>query len=240
MTEEEREANRPRNVSICFESFSVDLADAAALQRAGLDDPKLYKELVDRVAKGKAIQEQFAVIRARSGEKAMLESISEQIYPTEYENGNVADSKATVNPAPANPPAAAAGAATQAPQPQSQPQAARDRDVPLAPPLGTSFETRNVGSTYEIEPTLGEDNQIIDLRAAPDLVTYAGRSKWSKDTSETEMPTFESQRTNTALTIRAGQPTLFGTPSRPPVSAIDPNSAKRVWFTFVTATVIKI
>lgn len=229
MTEEEREANRPRQISICLESFSVDLADAAALQRAGLDDGKLYKELVDRGGKGKAVQEQFMIVRARSGEKAILENISEIIYPTEFEPG-------TGVKAAAPPPQPNAGAQTSSPAPAPSPA----QDVPNAPvpATPTSFETRNTGATLEIEPTLAENNEIIDLRIAPDLVTYVGRTKYGQGLSETETPVFETQRTNTALTLRAGHPCLLGTPSRPPVSQVDPNSAKRVWFTFVTPTVV--
>jgi len=245
MTDEEREASRPRFVSICFESFSVDLADAAALQRTGMDDAKLYKEFIDRVAKGKAVQEQFSIVRARSGERATLESISELIYPTGYEHGNgpkpVQPQKLGVPTPDASPlatpiphPVAAAPADPAAPLVAPE----EDSSGRFAPPLGTSYETRNVGTTIEIEPTIGANNQIIDLRFAPDTVTYAGRSKWSKGPSETEMPTFESQRVTTALTLRDRQPMLVGTPSRPPVSVIDPNSAKRVWFSFITPTVV--
>lgn len=239
LTPEEIEDNRPKQVSVCVECFSVDLADAAALQRANMKDPALYKELVDRVAKGKAVQEHFIIARARSGEKAIVESISEMIYPTGYEHGS--------GPKPVQPQKLGASATNAAPAGGAQPltpadpnQAAEPRPATAyPPPLGTSYETRNTGATLEIEPTIGGDNEVIDLRLAPDLVTYAGRSKWSKESSETEMPTFESQRTTTALTLRAGQPCLLGTLSRPPVSAFDPNSAKRVWFSFVTGTINK-
>ena len=78
----------------------------------------------------------------------------------------------------------------------------------------------------------------LDGWIAPDMVTYAGRTKYGQGLSETETPVFETQRTATALTLRAGHPCLLGTPSRPPVSQIDPDSAKRVWFTFVTPTVV--
>lgn len=229
----EKNLDAPAVTSICFETFSLPLADAAALYRQKLSDSALYVELTARVEKGQAKQESFAVVRARSGEKAILESISETIYPTEYDHGNGPTVKqppevdqfqeggkdpVPVPPAPG--PAAPAGY--------------------FAPVLPNSFETRNSGTTIEVEPYIGGRNEIVDLRISPDLVTLVDRVKWGQGVSETEFPIFESQRLSTAATLIPGQPQLLGTPSRPPVSKVDADSANRVWFAFVTADVISV
>ena len=198
----------PKFASICYETFSLDLAQAAALYRQKLSDAKLYAEITARVAKGQAKQESFAVLRAQSGQRSSLESMSEFRYPTEF----------TLPGPPA--PTAPAGS--------------------IAPVTPTAFETRNVGFTLEIEATIGENDPIVDVRLVPETVTLADRVTWGQGTSQTEVPVFESQRVNTSLTVVAGQPRLVGTPSRPPVSKVDADSANRVWFSFMTADVIPV
>lgn len=227
--EEDERDNLPAYVSICYESFSLPLADAAALRREGLPDAALYAELVKRTEGGTVNQEHFAIVCARSGEKALLESISEQIYPTEFEPGLHPPTPAPT-PAPGADGSKPAGQAAAVDPPQGAP-------IPATP---TSFETRNTGFTLEVEPTIGGNSNIIDMRFAPDAVAMVDRSKFGQGLSETETPVFESQRINTALTMKSGVPMMIGTPSRPPLSKLDPDSAKKVWFAFITATVVKV
>jgi hypothetical protein len=221
----DEEADLPAYVSVCYEAFSLPMADAAILRREGLPDAALYGELVKRTEGGTVTQEHFAIICARSGEKAVLENISEQIYPTEYEPG-----------APAPKPATADGSKPGG-QPAPAPVATQGPPVPALP---TSFETRHAGFSLEIEPMIGGGDKIIDIRFAPDFVNLVDRAKFGQGASETEMPIFESQRLTTALTLKSGVPMMIGTPSRPPVSKLDPDSAKKVWFAFITATVVKV
>ncbi|QJE97194.1 hypothetical protein [Luteolibacter luteus] len=225
---EDEEADLPAYVSLCYESFSLPLADAATLRREGLPDAALYAELVKRTEAGTVTQEQFAMLCARSGEKAMMETISEQIYPTEFIHRNKPDPV----PAPKDG-EKTGGQPTTTPAPIPKPES-------QAPALPSSFETRNTGFTLEIEPTIGGSGKIIDLRFAPDTVHLVDRSKFGQGSSETEMPVFESQRVMTALTLHTGIPMMVGTLSRPPASKLDADSAKKVWFTFITAKIIKV
>jgi hypothetical protein len=214
----------PKFVSICYEMFSLDLSEAAALYRQKLSDGKIYAELTARVAKGKAKQESFAIVRVKSGQKAHLENLTEFIYPTEF---IVSVPQGSAAPAPAAPARAASAPAASVP-------------IAPAPVAPSSFETRNIGFNLEVEATMSEDNQIVDVRLSPETVTLVDRVKWGQGISQTEMPIFESQRVTTALTLVAGQPGMVGTPSRPPVSKVDADSANRVWFSFVTADVISV
>ncbi len=218
--QQQAQDNRPKHASICFETFSLDLADAAELRRKVMGDQKLYDEILTRVAKGQAVQESFSVLRSRSGEKALLENISEFIYPTEYEKASVPNSLRLTS---------SGGEAEKAGFP-----------AVIAEATPTSFETRNTGLSLEIEPTLAQNDLIIDLRIAPNFTTLVEKSKFGKGASETEMPTFETQRIETSATVWAGRPFLLGTPSRPPVSKVDADSAKRVWFAFVTVDIIAV
>jgi hypothetical protein len=215
----------PINISICYEDFSVPLALAASLQRTHLDDAALYAKLTESLGKTEVKQETFVVLRARSGQRATAEGIAEMIYPTEYETARM--SKAVGNEQKKG----EGNNATPAMTPEAP--------GLVAPALPRNFETRNTGFTLEIEPNLSNDDKIVDLRFIPEHATLVGRSKWGQGISEAEMPEFENQRTNTSCTLRLGLPFLIGTMNRPPVSKVDPDSANRVWFAFVTATLAK-
>jgi hypothetical protein len=212
-------ASTPANLSVCVECFSLDLADAAVLQRTVTDDSELYKEILARISKGTAVQEHFGIVRARSGERATMESVAESVYPQAYDFGKAPQSPETPQ--------------TKPPVPAAVPAAA-------SPPLPVAFLTRRAGFTLEIEPTMSMNQEIIDLRISPEIVTLVDRSKWGKGISEVEMPEFERQHMTLAVTLRPRVPMLLGTPSRPPVSKADPDSAKKVWFSFVTVSVIKV
>jgi hypothetical protein len=205
----------PANLSVCVECFSLDLAGAAVLQRRVTDDSELYKEILARVSKGTAVQEHFGIVRARSGERATVENVAEVFSPQAYDFGNV----------------------SQSPEPQ---QTKPTAPAAAGPPLPVAFQTRNAGFRLEIEPTMSMNQEIIDLRISPEIVTLVDRSKWGRGIAEVEMPEFESQRMTLAVTLKPRVPVLLGTPSRPPVSKADPDSAKKVWFSFVTVSVIKV
>lgn len=218
---------QPPNVSICYEAFSLPLAMAAKLQRQQLGDSELYKQLVATVEKETVRQELLVMVRGKSGQKSTTEGISEEIYPTEYQPAPLPESVGSEPPSPTTD--------SSKPAVPSKLPASRPERFPATP---TAFDTRNVGTTLEIEPTLGE-GLIVDLRIVPETVTFVGRESWGQGLSLAEMPVFEAQRINTAITSQLNQPFLLGTISRPPVSKVDKDSANRVWFAFVTATMAK-
>ena len=219
--EEASQTEGPTNISICYEDFSLPLAMAAALQQEQLTDAELYAKVRASLGKdaGKDIvrQETFVVVRAPSGHKASVEHVTEIIYPTEYAPANVFDA-AALTPA--------------QPKPSSV-------CIPSAPAIPTAFETRNVGFTLEIEPTLSEAGKNVNLRLVPERVTLVGQSIAGQDISKTEMPIFEVQRINTSSRLKMNVPFMIGTMNLPANSKQDPDSAKRVWFAFVTATLSK-
>ena len=219
--EEASQCGCDANISICYEDFSLPLAMAAALQQEQLTDAELYAKVRASLGKdaGKDIvrQETFVVARARSGQKASVEHVTEIIYPTEYVAANISDA-AAVTPAP--------------PKPSSV-------CISSAPVIPTAFETRNVGFTLEIEPTLSEADKDVNLRFVPERVTLVGQSTAGQDMSKTEMPIFEVQRMNSSSRLKINVPFMIGTMNLPADSNQDPDSAKRVWFAFITATLSK-
>lgn len=67
------------NISLAYEAFSLPIAKAGELQRKGLTDEELYKEVV---AAGKL--ERLLVVRTISGQRMVLQSQAEYKFPTEF------------------------------------------------------------------------------------------------------------------------------------------------------------
>lgn len=194
--------NAPKMVRVQVEY--VELSHETLTDLLFLADPPsadatpLRKQVQELVKKGEAKVMETMICNARSGEKALAESINEFIYPTEYEPPELPGSFTLP-----------------------------DRDKGLAPDelmllrmmrtpaTPTSFETRNLGSTLEIEPT-SDDGKYIDLRLAPDIVWHTGESVWIEDklpdgnVSRIQMPKIYSARITTALTCKEGQYVLAG------------------------------
>ncbi|MES2995482.1 MAG: hypothetical protein V4733_01600 [Verrucomicrobiota bacterium] len=165
----------------------IELAHTKLTELLMNDQPKtadatvLRMKVQELVSKGDATVVETMIASGRSGEKATGESISEFIYPTEYAEPEL--------------PGTFAGRAP-------------PRGVGILP---TAFETRNLGSTLEIEPTVGFGNRMMDLRFVPEIVWHTGNTVWSevKDASgnvtKIQMPDFYSLRLNTSIVALIGQ-----------------------------------
>jgi len=186
----------PKQVQVQVEF--VEMAHEALTKLLFLAKPKsadateLRKQVQDMVLKNEAKVLETQILIARSGHKTTAESIHEFIYPTEF-------------------------------QPTSMEEKAKDMldqkrlsGFPCNPAMPTAFEARNVGSTLEVEPTIGEDGRVIDLRFVPELLWHTGNTTWHEGKDKlgnpfkVQMPDFYSLRLNTALTCLSGQYHLAG------------------------------
>ena len=140
-------------------------------------------------------------VTARSGQKATIEIIREFIYPTEYEPPEPGQGGNGEN----------SGGSTV-----------------VTPATATAFETRNTGVTLEIEPTIGENDFMIDLRFVPEIVEFEGFINYGSPIysvginalglansvllteNRIEMPVFSTRRVNTSLTIYDGYTVAVG------------------------------
>jgi len=156
-------------------------------------------------------------VTARSGQKATIEIIREFIYPTSYAPPEIPQSVGSNN---AN--TGLLDPITGVAQ-QQQPQS-----FPVTPATPEAFETRNTGVTLEIEPTIGENDFVIDLRFVPEIVEFEGFINYGSPIqtnaldafgnavplviteNRIEMPVFSSRRVNTALTIYDGYTVAVG------------------------------
>lgn len=218
--------NAPMMVQVTVEFIEVPQAEVTRLlhkEKLGKDGSKLREELQKSVDAQKANLYETMMVTGRSGQKSTAESIREVIYPTEYEPGcaGLGDSSDKEK----TPQEKAFKAAMQAVTP-------------------TAFETRNTGSTLEIEPTIGADNTTIDLRLVPEIVFDTGIKKWNVRKDELgneswiEMPLFYSVKSNTSLTLADGMPQLLSVLT--PKGADGTPDASRKMLVIVTADIVKV
>jgi general secretion pathway protein D len=153
-------------------------------------------------------------VTAKSGQKATIEIIREFIYPTEYEPPELPNSTGSSFSGGGGLDGLLGGGG--------------GSSFPVTPATPTAFETRNTGVTLEIEPTIGENDFVIDLRFVPEIVEFEGFINYgspiqspSTDAlgnpvvaiiteNRIEMPVFSARRVNTALTIYDGYTVAVG------------------------------
>ena len=150
-------------------------------------------------------------VTAKSGQKATIEIIREFIYPTEYEPPELPNSVGSSFVG-----SSGLGFGSSA------------NSFPVTPATPTAFETRNTGVTLEIEPTIADNDLVIDLRFVPEIVEFEGFINYGSPIQSTgtditgavipititenriEMPVFSSRRVNTQLTIYDGYTVAVG------------------------------
>ena len=186
----------PRHVRTQVEYIELSLEDMTALMAdptATKNDTTLRQRVTALIKAKKATIIETQMVIARSGEKATSESIREYIYPTEYEPSELTNEIHIHNK----------DGDTKVP----------NKEVATGP-TPTAFETRNLGATLEVEPTIGENNRLVDIRLSPEIVYHVKNIKWAtwKDKhgeADIMMPIFYSLRVTTAATVISGQPCLF-------------------------------
>ncbi len=157
--------------------------------RQSANDESLRANCDDLLKKGEARVIETVSIITRPGQKGTAESIQEYIFPTEWEPAesaySVTDKEGVTT----------AYEGTSAPTP-------------------TTFDTINLGTTLEVEPNLGSDHQIIDVRIAPSITYLAGKNHWGKWSREgvdvsVEMPLIYKLQFSTGTTLITGQPQML-------------------------------
>lgn len=231
----------PRVISLCCETFSLPLAEAAAYQREGISDALLYQRLVEGTEKeGSTKQESFILARLLPGARSSNRSVVEDIYPTEWEPAELPNSigvaitnrKTEENPKPIVDLDRVAQLKTAA-------DVSNISNI-ATPATATSFDTRDTGLAIEAEAILGANDKVMNLRISLNHALSAGRSQWGQGKSLIEMPEFELRQLIVGTVVSVGKPNLLGTLNRPAHSKIDTDAANKVWYSFVTPTLLSI
>ncbi|MEM1442890.1 MAG: hypothetical protein AAGF67_11150, partial [Verrucomicrobiota bacterium] len=184
------EENAEKQIHVLVEYIEVnhlDFSDWLLENRLSGDGTPLREEVQKWARAGEASILESVIVTARSGQRAKVESISEHIYPTEYDPPEI-------------------------PNELTQ---AKDSDTPVTGVTPTAFETRNVGVTVEVDPVIGADDTTIDLNLAPEIVKLEGHTTWANDEhheeSQVRLPTFYTMKTTTQVTLLDGEYAFLST-----------------------------
>ena len=163
-------------------------------------------------------------VTTKPGIKATIEIIREFMYPTEYSEPQIPTSTGqNNNNGGGGLPIGGGGIQT----------------FPVTPANPENFETRNTGVTLEVEPTITDNNFLIDLRFAPEIVEFEGFVNYGSPITtggtdalgnpvqivltenRIEMPVFSTRRVNSQLTIYDGYTVAVGGLMREDVQQVE-------------------
>lgn len=176
------------DVLVSLHVTEMPQALAAELNAADAEGDALFRKSSGFVKAGRAKLFETSVLRVPSGEKGVAESIQEHISPTED-----ASSCTLFN---------ADTAKTPAPPPPSQPQIR----LPGAP---TSFEVRNVGNSFEVEPVAAR--RSLEVRGAWEFDLHPGDrviEEWKDSLGnlhQRKMPTYVAFKAAFGQTLVSGK-----------------------------------
>lgn len=189
----------PRMVSVQLDYIEVSHEQLLDLLFTGAppsaDATPLRKKLQGMIQTGQAKLLETTQVSTRSGIKAGADSQREWIYPTEFEPWAV--------PRDIDPPGT--------PQRLTQDEL-RGLEVMVMPMTPTSFETRNLGSFLEAEPSVTDEN--VQLRLSSSLVWPTGRTLVAqrKDSGgnegKAELPEIYSMSLDSSLSCPPGRHVL--------------------------------
>jgi len=177
------ERSLPRQIMIEVEFFEMSAKEASALlYKHDLTSEQLRDKIAKLVEQDKAQELDSMSIIARSGERARVQSTETYIFPTEYDPSGVTEITD-----------------------QGKKETRRTTNDGF-PVTATAFEERPLGTTLEIEPTLGDDDATINLTLSPEITYHTGHTTWGKwkdkeSEGELKMPTFYTLKVQTGLTL---------------------------------------
>ncbi len=243
--EEPEEHSLPKEGLVRMEVFTLSREDARTATRKFPKQADLYAWLGAELEKDKPTVklERLMVLRVRGGQKSKVQEIDEYPFPTEFDPPKIPQSIGIGQPVPATttvtvtPPApppvlptpsAPAGAkgglgpagtpAAALPRPAgSSPSDSVFSPWPYTATTPHSFQFKETGWTVEIELTMSDDGETVDLNIAPEFIRLCGLESQSPS-GEVVQPVFETSRIATQILTKIGQATLAGTFS-PPVDA---------------------
>ena len=164
-----------------------------AKPRKTVDDTDLREQARQMTDKGEASILDTVLVSTRPGFPVRNESIQEFIYATEYDPPELPVS-VTISP-----PGNEAAAAT----------------TPKTPFTATAFDTKNLGTTLDLDSVSLEDGKYVDLNLALNWVGFLGwqtYGKWKDDVAQTDlvMPSFYVMDFRSKLLVVPGLPVLAG------------------------------
>jgi hypothetical protein len=188
---------------ICFDVLMVSLPEELGVPIVEMfRDPAktdaACRKVMDLLQTKKAKVTGWPQITTKNGNRAVAENIQEVRYPTEFEQIDGARNPGAQVPAP--------------------PQAAPPPGPPMPMVAGmipTAFETRNMGATIEVEPTLWPDGKTVDANFIAQHVRLLGwdvaaEHEDGKLKRSIPQPRFQTNKISQTLTLHSGTRHFLG------------------------------
>lgn len=193
----------PKFIRVCLQFIEMPhpvLSELLSEKETGGDQS--HAKAIALTKEGKAKILETCMVLGRSGQRFTLESIREEIFPTEYQPSELpchipSTKDSLTDKSPTNP-------------------------MFRTP---TAFETRNTGVMLEVEPTMSGDERVIDIRISSEVVTPLRLETWMKHKdqwgdSSIRMPVYETWRVSTSLSVKSGSFELVNVISPKPTAPV--------------------
>jgi len=165
-------------------------------QPTGTDFANVLKTVQALVAEKKATLVATPTLTTMSGQRAVIESLLEHKYPTEFDPPQI--------------PQTFGGTTTKVTKTTTVTE--QTTSFPLTPTTPTAFEVRNVGLTLECEPVASEDRKEITINLVPQTVALQRTIKYkTANGGEMEQPEFYTKKITTSVLVKNGGVAFLGT-----------------------------
>jgi len=189
-------------IGVLVEYISVDHLKANELLQKFGSHPNQVQELRDQLEVMLDSEEATLIetswVRGQNGSRSLSESIREYIYPTEFDPPEIPNYTGNSN------------------QPQNE--ESKYGGVHLTSSTPAAFQTRNTGTSLEIDCIISMNGKEISVNVAPELDTRLedryymrrGFEETAKGIEHIANPTFYTMKDTTMLTVTPGNYNLLG------------------------------
>ena len=217
------------NLRMVYRFYSLPRATARDLLAGTTDADKLHASL-RALPPAEYNLERLITLQTRSGQRATVEEIAENVYGTEIQ--------------PSAPPRVEKGKEYAALVKPGEKAAANEPPTftsakDMLPASFTRFEMRPVGWRIEVDPVLGSEGRVVDLNLAPEHTVHRGNLEGDALLARYPgQPVFATQKVTTSVTAIVGHQCFLGTFSAPRETGVNGRKDDgRTWFAFVKVTV---
>lgn len=180
-----------QQVRVSVQYVELPHADLTLLLADSPGNAALHGKAMEMVRANKARIVETCIGVCQSGEKATVESVREEVFPTEVTPPGISYS---IGNSPSNSVPPWLSETIYSPKHRSY----------------TAFETHNTATMLEMEVNVSEGERFVDLRLVPEFVSRLRLEtmreyKDERGDSSVRMPIYETWRANTQLTLRSGQ-----------------------------------
>jgi len=222
-----------------YSFYSLDRETAREVLIAPASMHASWDKVQALLAAKKARLEHVSTIRTKSGQRAMMEEIREERYPTEFSPPGGLPKTDTTKRETVTEASAQVGPDHETKTTETTTVTHASPEDPQIPGVASAFQTRNVGVTIEVDPVIGPDGVTVDLSESIKWVKYLGDFKApGLDPHLMPQPLFENAAVTTSQGTSSGQHVFVGTMNPPGADGVHERvDTGRTWLLFVRASV---